>query len=80
MKRFPWANWTDERLMQLRIKDLGVRLEGTWIADCVDELHGELGERGLRLKPHVWVSDEWFSPGRRARVRRAVLPRSTRVS
>lgn len=62
MKRFPWANWTDERLMQLRIKDLGVRLEGTWIADCVDELHGELGERGIRLKPHIWVSDEWFSP------------------
>jgi hypothetical protein len=48
--------------MQLRIKDLGVRLEGTWVADCVDELHGELAERRLRLKPHVWVSDEWFSP------------------
>jgi hypothetical protein len=48
--------------MQLRIKDLGVRLEGTWVADCVDELHGELADRDIRLKPHVWVSDEWFSP------------------
>lgn len=61
-RRFKWESWSDERLMQLRIKDLGVRLEGTWVADCVDELHGELSERGLRLKPHVWVSDEWFSP------------------
>lgn len=49
--------------MQLRIRDLGVRLEGTWVADCVSELHDELEARGIRLKPHVWVSDEWFSPG-----------------
>jgi hypothetical protein len=48
--------------MQLRIRDLGLRLEGTWVGDCVDELRGELDERGLRLKPHIWVSDEWFSP------------------
>lgn len=60
--RFPWAQFPDERLMPLRIRDLGLRLEGTWVGDCVDELHGELEERGLRLKPHIWVSDEWFSP------------------
>ena len=60
--RFPWARYPDERLMLLRISDLGLRLAGTWVGDCVDELHGELDERGLRLKPHVWVSDEWFSP------------------
>ena len=60
--RFPWARWSDERLMQLRLRDLGVQLPGTWVGDCVDELHAELDERGIRLKPHVWVSDEWFSP------------------
>jgi hypothetical protein len=48
--------------MLLRVRDLGVRLEGTWVDACVQELHGELDERGIRLKPHVWVSDEWFSP------------------
>ena len=61
--RYPWARWTDERLLLLRFKDLGLKLEGTWVQDCIDELHGELEDRGLRLKPHVWVSDEWFSPG-----------------
>jgi len=60
--RYPWANWTDERLMLMRFKDLGLKLEGTWVQDCVDELHAELGARGLKLKPHAWVSDEWFSP------------------
>ena len=60
--RFPWAKWPDERLMQLRIKDMGLRLDGTWVADCVDELYDELAERDIRLRPHIWVSDEWFSP------------------
>ena len=61
--RFPWATWTDERLLLLRLKDLGLKLQGTWVQDCVDELHRDLDDRGLRLKPHVWASDEWFSPG-----------------
>jgi hypothetical protein len=60
--RFPWANWSDERLLLLRFKDLKVGLEGTWVHDCIRELRDELEERGLRLKPHIWVSDEWFSP------------------
>ena len=63
MNRYPWATWTDERLLLLRFKDLGLQLKGTWVQDCIDELHGELEERGLRLKPHAWVSEEWFSPG-----------------
>ncbi len=61
--KYPWATWTDERLLVMRFKDLRLRIEGTWVQGCVNELHDELDERGLRLKPHVWVSDEWFSPG-----------------
>lgn len=48
--------------MQLRLRDLGVTVEGTWLADCVAELYGELDAKHLRLRPHVWLSDEWFSP------------------
>ena len=25
-------------------------------------LHEELEERGIRLRPHAWISSEWFSP------------------
>jgi hypothetical protein len=42
--------------------DLGVRIEGTWLEDCVEELYAELESRGLRFRPHVWLSDEWYSP------------------
>jgi hypothetical protein len=60
--RYPWARWSDERLLQLRFKDLGLRLEGTWVEECVQDLHAELEARDIRLKPHIWISDEWFSP------------------
>ncbi|HVT39911.1 MAG TPA: putative zinc-binding metallopeptidase [Gemmatimonadaceae bacterium] len=61
-KRFPWANWSADRLMQLRLRDLGVTIEGTWLEDGVAELYEELDRRRIRLRPHVWLSDEWFSP------------------
>lgn len=61
--RFPWAQWPDERLMRIRLRDLGVTIERTWVGDCVNELYDELKVRDIRLKPHIWVSDEWFSPG-----------------
>jgi hypothetical protein len=61
-RRFPWAALPDEELLQLRLKDLKVTLEGTWLEGCLDELHDELAERGLRIRPHAWVSNEWFSP------------------
>jgi hypothetical protein len=60
-RRFPWTSWPDERLLQLRLRDLGVTIEGTWLERCLGELHDELAQRGLKLRPHAWLSDEWFS-------------------
>jgi hypothetical protein len=42
--------------------DLGVRLEGTPLEERVRVLHADLRRRGLRFRPHVWLSDEWFCP------------------
>ena len=61
-RHFPWARLPDDELLKLRLKDLKVRIEGTWLEDCLAELHGELEARGLSIRPHAWVSDEWFSP------------------
>src|SRR5262245_3337423 len=57
-----WANWSDERLMQLRFKDLKLGWRSTWLADCMRELNQELAERGIPIRPHAWLSSEWFSP------------------
>ncbi|MGE0118551.1 MAG: putative zinc-binding metallopeptidase [Dongiaceae bacterium] len=61
-RRFAWTSWPDERLLRLRLKDLDVTVEGTWLEDRLGDLHDELGRRGLRITPHAWLSDEWFSP------------------
>ncbi|MPZ57165.1 MAG: hypothetical protein GEU91_11855 [Rhizobiales bacterium] len=61
-RRFPWATLPDEELLQLRLKDLKVTVEGTWIEECIEDLYGELDQRSLRIRPHAWISDDWFSP------------------
>ena len=60
-RRFAWTSWPEERLLQLRLKDLGVTVEGTWLERRLGDLHQELAERGQRIRPHAWISDEWFS-------------------
>jgi hypothetical protein len=61
-KRLNWARWPDERLLDLRFRDLGVRLEGTWLEELFEKLNRELAARDIRVRPHFWISDEWFSP------------------
>ena len=59
---FDWVNYSDERLLELRLCDLGLRLENSPIAARIRQLYRELDARNLALKPHVWFSDDWFSP------------------
>src|SRR5262245_25007164 len=61
-RKFAWSSLPDEELLRLRFKDLKVTVEGTWLEDCLARLHEELAEQNLRVRPHAWVSNEWFSP------------------
>ena len=57
-----WARASDETLLDLRFRDLKVKIEETPLAPRVARLHRELEARGLAFRPHVWLSTEWFSP------------------
>jgi hypothetical protein len=61
-KKFAWASLPEEDLLKLRFKDLKVTIEGTWLEDCLTSLHEEFEQRGIRVRPHAWISSEWFSP------------------
>jgi len=61
-KKFAWAALPDEQLLKVRLKNLHVKVEGTWLEDCLLTLHDELAEHGLTVRPHAWISNEWFSP------------------
>lgn len=51
-----------ERLMQNRIKDLNLKIEGTYLERIVERLYAELGAVGIELRPKVYLSDEWSCP------------------
>jgi hypothetical protein len=57
-----WADLPDEELLEVRLSELGVRIEGTWLEAQVDQLYDELQSRSIVLRPHVWLAEEWFSP------------------
>lgn len=60
--RMAWDTWPRDKLLDMRLRDLGLRLDGTWVESCIEELYDELGKRAIPLRPHCWLSDEWFSP------------------
>jgi hypothetical protein len=57
-----WVALADEELLKLRICDLRVQIEGSELEPRVAQLHDELEQRGLLLKPETYLGDEWFSP------------------
>jgi Putative zinc-binding metallo-peptidase len=57
-----WASWPDEKLLDLRLCDLGVTIDGSGLEPRLQALDAELAARGLIFRPHYWLSDEWFTP------------------
>jgi len=53
---------SDEKLLDQRFCDLKLSVKGSLVEKCVHRLYDELANRNIRLKPHVWLSNEWFSP------------------
>ena len=59
---YHWADYDDEALLDLRFSSLGLTFRGSALWSEVEQLHDEFERRGLRFRPHVWLSTEWFSP------------------
>ena len=59
---FPWLRYADERLLDIRLCDLGLGIAGTWLEKPIAKLYQELDSRNLRVRPHFWLSEEWFCP------------------
>ena len=57
-----WAAWSNEQLLDLPMNQLGVTLEGAFLSERIQQLYSELEARQLCFRPHVWVSNEWFTP------------------
>jgi len=59
---FRWERYGDEKLLDLRLCDLRLRIEGTWLLPLTERIGRELWRQGIVFRPHYWLADEWFSP------------------
>ena len=46
----------------MRLCDLDLSIEGTALERRIGQLHDELGRAGLRFRPYVYLSNDWFTP------------------
>ena len=61
-KKPVWSGWTDDKLLDVRICDLGVTINETPLERRIADLNRELEARGIRFRAHFWLSDDWFTP------------------
>ena len=59
-----WEQLPEEQLLQLRVCDLGLTIQGTALEARVERLYGELSSRGIGFRPHCYFADEWLCPDR----------------
>lgn len=62
MSSFAWEGLAEQELLDVRLRDLGLRIEGTVLEECLDRLYRELERHKIPLRPHAWLSTEWFVP------------------
>ena len=60
--RTDWPDLNDEALLDVRLCELGLAIEGSWLEPRIAQLYDELATRGLEFRPHFWLSSEWFTP------------------
>ena len=61
MADMTWVTLPDDKLLDFRLCDLELTIEGTEIEQRIAQVNTELDACGL-ARPHYWLSDEWFTP------------------
>jgi hypothetical protein len=57
-----WVTLSDDELLEAKISQLGLKIEGTELQPLVQKLYDELSQKGLAFHPPCHVGDEWFVP------------------
>jgi hypothetical protein len=57
-----WAHFDDERLLDVRMCDLKVKIADSDLPGRLAIVDGELKSKGLRFRPHYWLGEEWLCP------------------
>ncbi len=61
-KSVDWNALDEQELLAMRLCDLPITIEGTWLEQCVAELYAELEAKGIVFRPKCYLADEWLTP------------------
>ena len=61
LKPADWTGYGDDKLLEIRMCDLGLSIQDTELEPRIAQINAELDARGL-VRPHYYLSDEWFTP------------------
>ena len=53
---------SDEEILQMRVRDLGVQIAGSELEPLVERLYEELDAKGITCHPPCYLADEWLCP------------------
>ncbi len=59
---YSWSSLNDDDLLDIRFCDLKLTIKNTQLEERITQFHDELARRGIKFRPHYWLSEEWFSP------------------
>jgi len=57
-----WSSLSDDELLEKKISQLGLKLEGSKLQPQIQQLYDELSQKGLMFHPPCHIGDEWFVP------------------
>ncbi len=55
-------NLNDEELLQIRICDLKLKINGTELESRIEKFYSDLAAKEISLKPLCYLGEEWFCP------------------
>ncbi|UCC94615.1 MAG: hypothetical protein JSW40_07330 [Candidatus Omnitrophota bacterium] len=61
-KRIDLTQVSEADLLGLKICDLPLTIEDSWLGTCVRKLYNELERKGIQFKPPCYLADEWLTP------------------
>ncbi len=62
MENPDWVNLSDDELLEKKISQLNLKLDGTELQPLIQQLYDELAQKGLVFQPPCHLGDEWFVP------------------
>jgi hypothetical protein len=57
-----WEKLPESQLLDVRMCDLRVEIKDSRLEEPIRIVCSELAARDLRVRPHFWLSEDWFSP------------------